>query len=157
LVPAADGWRKTMDSSWTTGHHKGVSGALRWIKSKHDYTRGDASTQFMDGKPKDTEDVGSCFNWANGLEAGGVKPTVGARSCPDEISTNVKDQFYMHGWFGRAAKDGTYVGSLGHSLMRVRKEDRMGFRWQIRALESDCYYTPIPTVITNKYDGSYWR
>ena len=32
----------------------------------------------------------------------------------------------MHGWFGRAAKDGTYVGSPGHSLMRVRKEERMG-------------------------------
>jgi hypothetical protein len=144
-----------MDSSWTTGHHNGVSWALRWIRSKRGYTRGDASSQFMDGEPKYTEDVGSCFNWANGLESGGVKSTVEAGSSPDEISTSVKDQFSMHGWFLRAARDGTYVGSPGHSLMRVRKEDRMGIpladsRPRVRLLQH-------PNCDCDKYGGNYLR
>lgn len=132
---------RSADSSWSSGHHKGTFGRIRWIKSKFDYTNGHPSVMLMQANPSTTQPYGSCGSRTFGLTSYGINVSSTSAVCDQELNVNVREEFYMHGWFGKKADDQTWTGSPGNSVVKVEAGESFGFKWQLAALEDDCEMT----------------
>lgn len=132
-----DDHRYELDSSWSSGHHRGFVGALRWIKTRHNYYNGHWSVTVVDWKPRGRIAQGACETFTMGLDKGPVQASGSTQACPEEINMNIEDELFMHGWFGKLARDNYWTGSVGHSVPRVNNGESMGWRFQMRACEMD--------------------
>lgn len=133
------GYFYRLDSSFTAGKHRGTWGALKYIKSIHNYNRGYAGTSVVNWDPKyDYTREDTCTERSTTVERGGVSATSSTRVCPDKISPYRDDTYFRHGWYGDHSP-GTYTGSPGHSVVKTPDGRANGFVYNITAKEDGVY------------------
>jgi hypothetical protein len=133
-----DNWYLIADSSEMWGHHNGYAGAIRMLKSRHDYDAGDTGTNVVKFRPigpieKDCQKVDIGIAW----DAFSINAPVVA--CPTKLDSfdGDRDTYFHHAWYGNEPADTKERYTTGHSIVKGHVNRSVGFDFRISAREWD--------------------